>query len=171
MPDSTFIPFKISTMDSLGQGVSKETDKITFISKVLPGETGDAKITGQRKGICFANLHKLQTRSPHRIEPVCPHFQNCPSCHYLHTTYEEELKFKQEAMEKLFHKIAHPEVIVTPAIRRTHYRNRIQLHYNKTRRELGMLDAKNHSIAPIPYCQIARPLIAAQIEKFCQPVS
>jgi 23S rRNA (uracil1939-C5)-methyltransferase len=168
MPDSTFIPFKISTMDSLGQGVSKETDKITFISKVLPGESGEARITGQRKGVCFANVHTLKTRSPHRIDPVCPHFRNCPSCHYLHTTYEEELKFKQAAMEKLFHKIAHPEVIVTPAIRRTHYRNRIQLHYNKVRRELGMLDVKNHSIAPIPYCQIARPLIAAQIEKFYQ---
>jgi 23S rRNA (uracil1939-C5)-methyltransferase len=168
MPDSTMIPFKISTMDSLGQGVSKETDKITFISKVLPGETGEAKVTGQRKGVCFATLHQLKTPSPHRIEPSCPHFQNCPSCHYLHTSYEQELSFKQSALEKLFHKIAHPEVIVTPAIRRTHYRNRIQLHYNKAQKQLGMLDVKNHSIAPIPFCQIGRPMIAAQVEKLYQ---
>jgi len=159
MQQRRMLPFKIISMDSLGQGVSKETDKITFISKTLPGDIGDAQVTSEKKGVCFAKLNNISNASPFRIDPVCPHFQSCPSCHYLHTPYEEELKFKKMGLEKLFQKLPHPEILVTPAIRRTHYRNRIQLHYSKARKQLGMKDVKDHSIAPIPKCLIGRPAI------------
>lgn len=159
MQQRRMLPFKIISMDSLGQGVSKETDKITFIPKTLPGDVGEAQVVSEKKGVCFAKLNNISEASPIRIEPVCFHFNSCPSCHYLHTPYEEELKFKKMSLEKLFQKLSHPEILVTPAVRRTHYRNRIQLHYNKAKKQLGMKDVKDHSIAPIPKCLIGRPAI------------
>jgi 23S rRNA (uracil1939-C5)-methyltransferase len=168
MQNRNIIPFKIQSMDSLGQGVSKETDKITFIPKTLPEEAGKAIIVGGKKGVQFATLVELETRSPHRVEPVCPHFNNCPSCHFLHTSYEEEIRFKKLNLEKLFYKIPHPPIQVLPAMRRTGYRNRLQLHYDLKAKKLGMLDAKNHRIAPIPDCLIARNKVTQKIQELYQ---
>jgi 23S rRNA (uracil1939-C5)-methyltransferase len=163
MQQRRMLPFKIISMDSLGQGVSKETDKITFIAKTLPGDIGEAQVVSERKGVCFAKLSNITQASPLRIRPVCPHFDSCPSCHYLHTPYEEELNFKKMNLEKLLQKLPHPEILTTPAIRRTHYRNRIQLHYHQGRKQLGMKDVKDHSIAPIPECLIGRPAILEKL--------
>ena len=96
------VPFKITTVDSLGQGVSKETDKITFIPKTLPNETGTAEIMAEKKGVAFARPSSIEQKSPLRVQAPCPHFEVCPSCHFQHTTYEQELQFKEQAMEKLF---------------------------------------------------------------------
>lgn len=165
MPDHRTVSFTIAHMDSLGQGVSKESDKITFIPKTLPEERGEAEVVAQKKGVSFARLTKLTQVSPQRIDPICPHFEVCPSCHFLHTSYSEELTFKRQNLERLFQKIPHPQIKVSEAPRRTHYRNRIQLHYDLKARQLGMLDVKNHRIAPIPKCLIARPLIAEELQR------
>lgn len=155
-------------MDSLGQGVSKETDKITFISKTLPGDEGKAKVLSEKKGVSFAEVSELHQSSSLRVKPDCPHFSQCPSCHYLHTTYDQELEFKRLSFERLLHKIPHPSICVTPALRRTHYRNRVQLHYDKDKKLLGMLNAKNHTIAPIPECLIGRELVSKEIKNLYQ---
>ena len=124
-----------------------------------------ARIVSERKGVCFAKLQNLEEASKLRIKPICPHFETCPSCHYLHTTYEQELEFKKQNLEKLFCKIPHPEIQVTPAIRRTHYRNRIQLHYHQGKKQLGMIDLKDQSIAPIANCIIGRDTVLEMIHK------
>ena len=165
MQQRRMLPFKIISMDSLGQGVSKETDKITFISKTLPGDCGEAIVVSEKKGVCFAKLKTITQSSALRIEPLCAHFNTCPSCHYLHTPYEEELKFKKLNLEKLFQKIPHPEVLITPAVRRTHYRNRIQLHYHQGLKQLGMKDVKDQTIAPISKCLIGRPAILNKLQE------
>lgn len=165
MQDQRRITFKIDHMDSLGQGVSKESDKITFISKTLPGETGEATIVSEKKGVRFATLDNISTKAPTRIEPQCSHFNQCPSCHFLHTSYEQELHYKSVNLERLFKKMTHPPLIITPAIRRVQYRNRLQLHYDLKTRQLGMLDVKNQQIAPIPNCLIANPQVSEEIKR------
>ncbi len=154
MQQKRIIPFKVSGMDSLGQGVSKETNKITFIPKTLPGDEGTAEINSEKKGVAFAKAKTFSTHSDLRIEPDCPHFEICPSCHYQHTSYENELKFKKQNLERLFYKIPHPEIKVIGAVRRFEYRNRIQLHFDTKKKLLGMLDIGAGTIAPIPQCII-----------------
>lgn len=153
------IPFKITSIDSLGQGVSKETDKITFIPKTLPNEIGTAELTAEKKGVAFARTVEIKVPSPKRVAPYCIHYDSCPSCHFQHTDYEQELEFKKEAMEKLFFKIPHPPIETIGAPERFHYRNRVQLHYDLRKKLLGMLNAKTGTILPIPSCQITHPKI------------
>jgi len=158
------ISFKISSLDSLGQGVSKLQDRITFIPKTLPGEEGEAFILSEKKGVTFARLASLRESSPERIEPVCPHFSSCPSCHYLHTPYENELKSKTENFRKLFRNLPLPEVKVIGAPRRTGYRNRIQLHYDTKNLKLGMLDAGTSEIIPVPSCLIGEEPVLKKLK-------
>jgi 23S rRNA (uracil1939-C5)-methyltransferase len=157
------IPFKIESIDSLGQGVSKTTDKITFIPKTLPGEVGIAEVRGHKKNVQFAELTELQQTAKERISPDCLHYTNCPSCHFLHTSYENELNFKLQNLERMFFKIEHPPIKSHAAVRRFHYRNRIQLHFDTKIKKLGMLDAKNQQIAPIPQCMIPVDLVKQEL--------
>lgn len=162
------IPFKISTMDSLGQGVSKESDKITFISKTALGDEGEAEITAEKKGVAFGRMTRLTKASELRISPDCPHFSDCPSCHYLHVPYEQELNYKKKSLENLFHNYPLPDVEVIPAIRRMSYRNRIQLHYDLKHRTLGMFDIKKRIIVPIPECKIGITPIQEEVQRLYQ---
>lgn len=159
------IGFKILSLDSLGQGVSKLHEKITFIPKTLPGEEGEASIIREKKGVTFARLTSLKEKSPKRIHPICPHFEVCPSCHYLHTSYDHELEAKTENFKKLFRNLPLPEVKVIGAPRRTGYRNRIQLHYDTKIRKIGMLDAGTSQIVPVPSCLIGEGSVQEKLKE------
>ena len=56
---NNIVPFHIESVDSLGQGVSKITDKITFIPKTLPGEKGAARVLAEKSKIAFAQCEEL----------------------------------------------------------------------------------------------------------------
>lgn len=159
------VPFRISSLDSLGQGVSKIGERITFIPKTLPGEEGEAIIHSEKKGVAFARLSSLSLKSPGRVEPVCPHFSNCPSCHYLHTSYEQEIESKKENFIKLFRNLPLPDLKIITAPERTGYRNRIQLHYDTKTRRLGMLDARTSEIIPVPSCLIAEKPVQEKVKE------
>jgi 23S rRNA (uracil1939-C5)-methyltransferase len=164
MQNHKIIPFKITGMDSLGQGVSKETDRITFIPKTAIGDEGEALVQSEKKGVAFATIKTLQKLSVSRIEPTCVHFNQCPSCHYLHLSYEDELKFKKDSLQRLFRKLSVPDIELIPAVRRLEYRNRIQLHYDVGLKKIGMLDAKSQQIIHVPQCQIAKTEVLATLK-------
>jgi 23S rRNA (uracil1939-C5)-methyltransferase len=147
-------PFEITGMDSLGQGVSKVTDKVTFIPKTTVGDKGEAQIMSEKKGVAFARVIRMDTLSDERVEPFCSHFSTCPSCHYQHISYDSELKYKKESFERLFRKVPLPAIELIAAPQRSHYRNRIQLHYSIKSKLLGMKDPLTFEIIPIPNCLI-----------------
>jgi 23S rRNA (uracil1939-C5)-methyltransferase len=159
MQQTRLVSFKISTIDPLGQGVSKITDKITFIPKTLPGEEGEAVVLESKKGVQFAELKVLKNSSARRMTPECPHFEICPGCHFLHTDYEHEIEFKKQSLEKILHKLSPPSIKTFSAPKRLEYRNRIQLHYNLKKNLLGMFNGRTGQIAPTPNCLIGRPLL------------
>ena len=91
--------FKIQHIDPLGQGVSKYDEEVFFVRNTLEGEKGTAEVDGEKKGLYFGRLSdpKLLTEiSEMRINPICPHFFNCNGCHFLHTSYENEIEIKKK---------------------------------------------------------------------------
>lgn len=158
--------FKIDNLDPLGQGVSKLTDKITFISKTLPGEEGNCEVYQSKKGVEFALLSTLSKKSKLRIAAKCPHFDQCPSCHYLHTEYKNELDFKKKSIEnELRHIPLDKEIEIIAADERHSYRNRIQLHYDLDEERMGYQDVKNNQIVEVPNCLIPIESIQKKIKE------
>lgn len=165
MSQRSQIPFQITSIDTLGQGVSKLSDKVTFIPKTIVGEKGEAVIMSEKKGVAFARLTKILEPSPKRIEPACPHFQKCPSCHFLHMSYEDELGYKKISFESLFRKLPLQSMEVISAPERLNYRNRVQLHYSLKSKLIGMRDPATAEILEIPQCIIGIPEIQNEVRR------
>lgn len=164
MREKTTTPFKIVSIDGLGQGVSKE-ERILFVPKTLPGEEGHARILAQKKNVAFGWPQEIKTPAPNRIEPECPHFSECPSCHYLHTSYTDEMEYKRLAFDQIFRGLPLPRPDVIEAPRRLAYRNRIQLHYDTKLRKLGLFSLSLKKIVEVPRCKIALPEITKKLEE------
>ena len=154
--------FRIEHIDPIGQGVSKEEGIVTFIKKTLPAETVCAEVFSKKKGVQFAKLTNVITPSPDRKTPDCIHFNACNGCDFQHTTYERELEFKKNALKRHLIKFSDIPINVHGAKRRLGYRNRIQLHYDKSKRLLGMMN-EQMQIVPVPECLIADPSVAYEL--------
>lgn len=157
--------FIIEHIDPLGQGVYKDGENIYFIPKTLPGETGVAKILKSKRNIHFCQLETLEHKSPERNAPACPHFDQCPGCHFLHTGYKSEIEFKSASFEHMLKPLGSPEFELIQAPERLGYRNRIQLHYSKRDRRLGFIQGKQNRILPVPGCKIFRPSLQDEFNK------
>lgn len=163
------INFKIESLDSLCQGVYKDTQKeqIYFIPKLLPGEEGQASVYASKKNVNFARLEKITTTSPKRITPTCPHFDKCGGCALLHVEYRDELEIKKSSIIDIFkrqHKIDISDILICiGAPRRDSYRNRIQLQYDVKRKAIGFLSSDNKEIIKVDECKIALPEITQEL--------
>ncbi|MBC7713816.1 MAG: class I SAM-dependent RNA methyltransferase [Rhizobacter sp.] len=156
------IDFKIEHIDPIGQGVSKENATVTFIKKTLPGEMVEAVVFSKKKGVQFAHLAGISGPSADRKAPECPHYQSCNGCDYQHTNYEKELEFKKNALTRHMFKFPEMPITVHGAKRRLGYRNRIQLHYDKKKKVMGLMNYKNE-IIPVPDCKIIDPSVAYEL--------
>jgi 23S rRNA (uracil1939-C5)-methyltransferase len=159
--------FLIDHIDPLGQGVFKEEDQVYFIPKTLPGESGEFKVIKTAKGVNFASCTKLDSPSPHRIEPECEFFSECNGCHFLHTSYEEELSYKIQSYKKILSSLECelPEIQIIKNDERFNYRNRIQLHYSLKQSKLGFKRKGSKEILPITQCLIASKAIQQELSK------
>lgn len=154
------ISFTIDHLDRFGQGVHKDqsTNQITFIPGTLPSEEGNAVITKSKGKVQFAKLKELNKNSPKRTTPECQYFEKCRGCQYWMTDAQSEKEFKQEAFSRNLRNTfpeannLKPHWIGTE--QRTHYRNRIQLHYDKKQKQLGYRD-NNNNIIKITQCLVA----------------
>jgi len=155
--------YAIESIDALGQGVSKSDGEITFIAKTLPQETVTAQVLKKKKGVSFAQLKSVDIKATNRIEADCPHYGECPGCHFLHTDYDSELRYKKLALARAISRLGVSEenIQVIAAEKRERYRNRIQLHYRNA--TMGLVDGLNDQIIEIPQCRLVREELTATL--------
>jgi 23S rRNA (uracil1939-C5)-methyltransferase len=148
--------FTIQHIDALGQGVSKDQGKVTFIAKTLPGEEVIARIYRSKgKVVQFAHLEEIVRPSPLRQQALCPHYSQCGGCDFLHTDYKTESQLKFEAYSRdLLKQFNATPILTIPAEKRLGYRNRIQLHYDLKTSKLGFFQKAGHQIVQAPECLI-----------------
>ena len=158
--------FEIEHLDSLGQGVSKRGDGVCFIHKTLPGEKGVMRIERRKKGVFFGNPLSFQTVSKKRIPASCIHYDRCTGCHYLHCSYEDEIRFKKESLCRWLAPLkVNCPVHVIPSKKRDGYRNRIRLHRDSFSGKIGLKSSLTGDIIPIPECRLMLPSLAKEVKK------
>ena len=90
-------------IDGLGagpDGLGRIGDYVVFVPGVLPGERATVEITSAARKFGRGELIRLQTTSPDRTEPRCPHFLACGGCHRQHQSYPAQLLAKQAQLQR-----------------------------------------------------------------------
>ena len=87
---------EIIDMNHTGQGVAKINNFVVFVSDAITGDKVKIKITDTNKNYAVGEIISIIKPSEFRIEPHCPHFQQCGGCQLMHMDYKEQLKYKRD---------------------------------------------------------------------------
>lgn len=141
-----------------GTGIARHDGFTFFIRGLLPGEEGQAVITGLKKTYGFARLSSRTRTSPDRLKPACPAFGRCGGCELLQLSYPAQLAFKEKRVRETLMRLGHltelPYEGITGFPQHRGYRNKVQIPYALVNGVLtcGYYQGKSHVIVPLPAC-------------------
>lgn len=95
----------IDSLNHDGRGVARLDGKAIFVSGALPGERATIHYTSRHRNYDEAKADRILERSPHRVEPLCPHFGGCGGCALQHLSAEQQIEAKQHVLAENFERI------------------------------------------------------------------
>jgi 23S rRNA (uracil1939-C5)-methyltransferase len=139
---------KINKLDSFGNGIAYIDNKTVFVRRALPGETVEIEIYKEKKNISFAKIINIIEPSSERRKSICPYYDRCGGCDFLHTTDEVEKEFKINKAKYLFNRC--DNYYETENL---NYRNKVVLHSKNG--HYGFYQEETNDLVEIDYCYIA----------------
>ncbi|TSC94819.1 MAG: 23S rRNA (uracil-5-)-methyltransferase RumA [Candidatus Berkelbacteria bacterium Athens1014_28] len=110
----------------------EKSGKVFLIKKALPEDIVEVKIVSEKKNLIFGKIKNIISPSKFRINAKCSHFENCGGCDLQNTSYENQLKFKDEIIMEIFAPtkiFARPEKIIPASKNELYYRNSIRYFF------------------------------------------
>ena len=89
-----------------GEGIGSVVGFTVFVPGALPGETVTAEITLLKKSYALGKLLSIEQKSPFRVVPECPVYENCGGCQLSYLTYEGQLDMKYRRVKDVIERIA-----------------------------------------------------------------
>lgn len=120
----------ITAVAAEGKALAKVDDMVVFVPFAVPGDVADLQVTRKKHHYMEAEVARIITPSPLRIEPMCEHFGVCGGCKWQTLPYSEQLKAKQQQVVDQLTRIGKVElpetspIIGSPAT--SHYRNKLE---------------------------------------------
>lgn len=150
---------KIDDFDDLGNGLGKIDNKVCFVNKGLPNEILDIEITKNTKSYINAKINKIIVPSKERLKPICPFYDICGGCNFLHATKYLENEFKILKGKKFLGSIN--KLYETADF---NYRNKVIFHVKKG--EIGFYKTNTNQLIKITYCYLLDDQINKILELF-----
>lgn len=153
---------------SRGEGAARLDNWVVMVPFTLPGERVSARAFRNHKNFSEADLVRVITPSPHRIDPPCPLFGRCGGCQYQHFTYSQQLEWKRRQVAELLEHMAgivFPVAPVQGSPREWGYRSKITPHFAAPREPsapvaIGFLrQGTRFDVVDVPRCLIATDAI------------
>lgn len=120
-----------------GNCIARWDGRVLFVKHAVPGDVCDLRIFGSKKKSLFAEIIKLHTPSPNRIEPFCEHFGICGGCKWQQMKYETQVEFKTQQVRDAFDRIGNLEYDSVPIAlssrQTTAYRNKLEYTFSHAR--------------------------------------
>jgi 23S rRNA (uracil1939-C5)-methyltransferase len=151
-----------------GDGIGYlEDGRIVFVPTTLPGEVVDVELIELKKSFAKGRAVEIVEAAEERVESDCRHFPQCGGCQFWHTTYENEVELKTQAVWETISRISKIElpkarVIAAPSERR--YRSRVTFHRGTGEEEegtwkIGFYRTNSEELIDIPDCPITHNLL------------
>ena len=150
---------KIDDFDDLGNGLGKIDNKVCFVNKGLPNEVLNIEITKNTKSYINAKINKIIVPSKERLKPICPFYDVCGGCNFLHATKYLENEFKIQKGKKFLGSIN--KLYETAEL---NYRNKVIFHVKKG--EIGFYKTNTNQLIKITYCYLLDDEINKILELF-----
>ncbi|MEH6904366.1 23S rRNA (uracil(1939)-C(5))-methyltransferase RlmD [Neobacillus drentensis] len=87
-------PLTIKRLGINGEGVGYFKKQVVFVPGALPGEEVVVEATKINPKFAEAKIKKIRIKSPHRVLPLCPVYDQCGGCQLQHLKYDQQLKEK-----------------------------------------------------------------------------
>jgi tRNA (uracil-5-)-methyltransferase len=155
-------PLTIKRLGINGEGVGYFKKQVVFVRGALPGEEVVVEATNIHPKYAEAKIKKIRKRSPHRVKPRCPVYEQCGGCQLQHLDYEAQLREKRDIVIQAFER--HCRIPVeTLLIKQTigmdnpwNYRNKSQFQVGKRKERViaGLYGLNSHQLIDIPECFI-----------------
>src|SRR3954453_7781155 len=89
-------PLTIKRLGINGEGVGYFKKQVVFVPGALPGEEVVVEATKINPKFAEAKIKKIRIKSPHRVLPLCPVYDQCGGCQLQHLHYDQQLKEKPD---------------------------------------------------------------------------
>ncbi len=152
----------IQDVTANGDGVAKYNDYPLFIKGGVTGDVVSVVVTKTNKTYGFARIEEIVEPSPHRVTPVCPVFEQCGGCDYMHISYEHQLCIKENTIINNLQRIGsvfpgeYEFENIIRADNILNYRNKCQLPVGKDKNKVvvGFYSKGSHTIVANPSCMV-----------------
>ena len=144
--------------DNIGNGIAKINNFVIFIKNALINEKIEIEITNIRKRFAIGKIINIINKSTKRIDVVCPYYELCGGCNFLHTSYSNERDIKKRYLERLFNR--NIEYLNTK--KELNYRNKVVLHVIEGK--LGYFKDNSNELCIINHCELLDPKINLKID-------
>jgi 23S rRNA (uracil1939-C5)-methyltransferase len=155
------LTFSIENCDYEVHGISKQQQKIAFVSAALPGEQVQARVLEDKAGFIKASTVKVLKASPLRISPACKYAERCGGCQLQHLSAAAQRELKQQGIDALIrHHTGLTQLPWQPMLtaETTGYRRRARIgiwYDKKTRRfSVGFRQSADKQIVSVEHCMV-----------------
>ena len=153
----------IARMGHRGDGVAETPDGPVFVPYTLPGETIEADRTAPDR----AQLLRVDTPSPERVAPFCPHFGVCGGCAIQHWAPERYRVWKRDLVVTALAQAGIDAPVGDLVDAHGDGRRRAVFHARSHGRgvlEVGFSALRAHQIVPIDHCPILAPGLSGALK-------
>lgn len=164
----------ITDVASSGDGIAKPEGYPLFIKGGVTGDFAEVTITKTNKSYGFAKINKIITPSQQRTNPLCPVFDRCGGCDFMHIDYSYQKEVKSNIVKNNLQRLGgasdflYEEIIGADGI--YNYRNKAQfpIGIHKGKIVCGFYSKNSHDIVPCESCLIQKESINKAVNAFLE---
>lgn len=97
---------EITGVAAEGKAITRVNDLVVFVPLGAPGDVVDIRIRKAYRRYLEAEVIRIHSASPSRVQPFCEHFGVCGGCKWQHLDYPLQLHYKQQQVEDSILRIA-----------------------------------------------------------------
>ncbi|MEB3198505.1 MAG: 23S rRNA (uracil(1939)-C(5))-methyltransferase RlmD [Candidatus Sericytochromatia bacterium] len=151
-----------------GEALGRLDGLPVFVPFAVPGDRLQARVISTKPDYARALITTVETPGTDRQDPPCPVFGQCGGCQWQMLGPAAQLRWKTRLVGEALQRTGGfgPDTLVAPCLPSPeiwHYRNKVHWAIAKpgTQWELGLYEARSHSVVMTSACAIQHPRLNA----------
>jgi 23S rRNA (uracil1939-C5)-methyltransferase len=149
---------EVTALAAGGDGVARDEGRVTFVPRTAPGDRVRIRLVKETKSFARGELLEIETPSPDRVDPPCPHFKaGCGGCAWQHVARPAQLAAKQQLVANALRKLSVAIEPISDPCPPYGWRRRARFHVAGGK--IGLYRENTRDVLPIDACpQLEPPL-------------